>query len=72
MMYVYLLWHEHGRTEDWKFLGAFSSETLANSSKEIYKDLPGFRECPEGYTVDRVKLDEPRWTEGYFSSTDEE
>jgi hypothetical protein len=61
---VWLLWHEND--DDWKFLGAFSSREFAESTKEDYLKLPGFCDCPDGFTIDLCEVDKREWTTGYI------
>jgi homoserine kinase type II len=69
MMNVFLLWHVHdlGEEEDAKLLGVYSSEQKAEAARQRAVALPGFRECPEGFLVDRYELDQDYWTEGYVT-----
>jgi len=66
-MIVWLLWHENEEIDDWKFLGAFSTPALAENAKEGYLKLPGFRDCPDGFTIDLCEVDKKDWAEGYIT-----
>ena len=64
---VYLL--HHIRTiedhEDVKLLGVFSSRDLAERAKERAVNLPGFKDSPDGFSVDKYIIDRMGWTAGY-------
>jgi hypothetical protein len=64
---VYLLHHiriieDH---EDVKLLGVFSSRELAERAKERALNLPGFKDSPDGFSVDKYLVDRMGWTAGY-------
>jgi hypothetical protein len=67
MTHAYMLWHIHdlGEEEDWKFVGVYSSERAVEAARERVGRLPGFRETPEMFRVERVRVDEDLWTEGF-------
>jgi hypothetical protein len=66
---VYLLWHIHdlGDEEDWKFIGVYSSPEEVDAARERVSRLPGFRETPERFRVEKVALNEDQWTEGFIT-----
>ena len=68
-MEVYLLWHAHDLEEevDVKLLGVYSSQQNAEEAKLRVSDKPGFRERPEGFHIDRYKIDQDCWTEGFVT-----
>jgi len=71
MKYVYLLHHTHvisEDNEDVKLIGAFSSEKKALEVMHEYKKLPGFKEIQEGFSIDRYKLDEAWWSDGFYTT----
>ncbi len=60
---VYVLHHVHeleDDQEDTKLLGVFSSEATALKMIETYKLLEGFRDYPEGFSMDKSY-----WSEGF-------
>ena len=73
-MHVYMLWHIHdlGDEEDWKFIGVYSSEEAVEGAKGRVGVLPGFRETPEMFRVERVGVDEDQWTEGFVTGEGED
>jgi len=53
--------------EDVKHIGVFTSRELAERALEKVKDQPGFRDCPEGFSVDEWRLNQIGWSEGYVT-----
>jgi hypothetical protein len=74
MTHVYLLWHIHdlGDEEDWKFIGVYSSEGEVEEARARVAKLPGFRETPESFRVERVEVDRDLWTEGFVTGEAED
>ena len=72
MQDVYLLWHvdDRGDKTDSKLLGVFSSEEKARAWQQEASELPGFRDAPERFLIDRQRLDEPLWEEGFAATGD--
>ena len=71
MASVYVLHHvrkddEYG--DDAKLIGIYRSAAKANDAIARLAHLPGFRDHPEGFHVDRYKLDEDHWAEGFGPS----
>ena len=64
---VYLLHHMHAIEdhEDVKLLGVFSSRELAERAKERALNLPGFKDSPDGFSIDKYIIDRMGWTAGY-------
>jgi len=70
-MYVYLVEHvrekEDGET-DAKTIGIFSSEIAARDAVAETVKLVGFRDHPDGFTIDKYLIDDRRWDEGFHTS----
>ncbi len=69
-MDLFVLQHTHVLDEDQedvKFIGVYSSRNAAEMAIARLKLQPGFRDAPEGFTIDRYTLDEDNWTEGYIT-----
>ena len=68
-MIVFILWHirelENGEDET-KLIGVYSTEQLAEAARERSRQLPGFRDLPDGFIIDRYAVDKDHWTEGYI------
>jgi hypothetical protein len=58
--------HDDGE-EDAKLIGIYSTRTAAEKAVERLKLKPGFRDTPEGFTIDLYRLDEDHWTEGFVT-----
>jgi hypothetical protein len=67
---VYLLQHI-ARTgsddEDVKTLGIYSSKEKATLAVRHFKNLAGFKQYPNGFHIDRYRLNHPTWTEGFVT-----
>lgn len=66
-MKVFVLHHTYGpaSSETYKLLGVFSSESSALEAERVARSLPGFRDYPDGFTVDVYDVDERCWSEGF-------
>lgn len=72
-MKVYLLWHTHDLAadaddepdDDAKLLGVYSSGQGAQARIARARQLPGFRDSPDGFEVSEYTVDEDEWNEGY-------
>lgn len=67
---VFLLWHVNempGGEEDFKLIGVYSTAELAEQARQRTVTLPGFRDLPTGFVVDRYTLDRDHWTEGFVT-----
>lgn len=72
MIAVYLLWHTHDLgddEEDQKLIGVYASEADAELARQRTIVLPGFRDAPEGFVIDRYPVGRDHWEEGYFTYT---
>ena len=69
MTHVFVLHHTYGpdENESNKLLGVFSSQASAELARAKYLLLPGFRDYPDGFTIDRYVVDEHYWAEGFVS-----
>jgi homoserine kinase type II len=65
-----IYWAYHWYDEDertLKTIGYFSDEDKAKAAIKLVKSQPGFREYPEGFEIDRCRLDHVWWSEGFVS-----
>lgn len=70
MNQVWTLHHVHefeDGHEDVKLIGIFSSEAIAVQVKGRLQDQPGFRDWPEGFSIDPHTLDDTGWREGFVT-----
>ncbi|CAG0970258.1 hypothetical protein GPROT1_01514 [Gammaproteobacteria bacterium] len=68
--YVFVIQHVHEiqeDKEDVKFIGVYSTEESARAAVARLSMQPGFRETTNGFHIDRYKLDEDLWTEGFVT-----
>tara|TARA_R100001132_G_scaffold20383_1_gene17962 strand:- start:1848 stop:2099 length:252 start_codon:yes stop_codon:yes gene_type:complete len=66
---VWVLWHSYdldGKDES-KLIGVYSSVKLANDARDRMIELPGFREHPQDFVIDRYVLNEDHWREGFVT-----
>ena len=62
---AYLLQHERSDAEDVKVIGVYSSELEAMAAIERLANQPGFRDYPDGFSIDAYELNRDNWTEGF-------
>jgi len=48
-----------------KIIGLYSSERRASDAIARLSKMPGFRDYPSGFHVDRYILDRDNWSEGF-------
>ncbi len=68
-MNVYILQHEHdldGAT-DVKMLGVYETEHDAIEARNRLGTAPGFRDHPDGFSIDAYELGRDHWTDGFVS-----
>lgn len=67
MRTVFLVQHVHNidNNEEVKTIGIYSDEKQAELAIKRLHQQPGFREVPQGFTVDRYVLDQDYWAEGF-------
>ncbi len=69
MMNVCILWHVRtieGVDEE-KLISVYSDETAAKAAINRLISKPGFRDCPDGFTMDNYEVGKDHWTEGYIT-----
>ena len=62
---AYLLQHERHDTENVKVIGVYSSREAAEAAVERLRLALGFRDYPDGFSVDEYPLDVDHWAEGF-------
>ena len=63
---VFILNHI-SKSGDIKFLGIFSSREKAINEVSNYINLPGFKDCRNGFFVGEYCINKTTWNEGYIS-----
>jgi hypothetical protein len=53
---------ESGRV---KVVGIYSSQDLAEAAEKRSRQLPGFAEEPEGFTIQQYEVDKDHWPRGF-------
>ncbi len=72
-MEVFVLQHVHVLEEDQedvKMIGVYSTPERAKAAIKRMRTLPGFRDAPDGFSIDRYRVDEDHWVEGYITIHD--
>ena len=67
---VYILHHIHefeNNQENIKLIGVFSSKEKALKVLANHKILPGFKDAPNGFSIDEYTIDRIGWTEGFVT-----
>ncbi len=66
---VFVLQHERqlDGCDEVKFIGAYRSAQLAQGAIDRLRLQPGFKDHPNGFTVNRYSIDEDNWTEGFVT-----
>jgi hypothetical protein len=73
MTKVFLLQHVHkfdDGHENVKLIGIYSTRASAEAALATVRDQSGFRDAPDGFSIDEYTLDpaEPQWAEGYVTA----
>jgi hypothetical protein len=69
MKIVFVLQHEHewyGRDEI-KFIGVYDALADAEVAASRLREQPGFRDWPDGFTIDRYEIGVDHWVEGFIT-----
>ena len=69
MKQVFIVQHDHTLptgVDDSKLIGVYSSEANAQRAVERLRSAPGFRDTPEGFSIDMV-MDEDNRVEGFVT-----
>jgi PhnO protein len=68
---VFLLEHLHEYEdggESVKTIGIYSARDAAQQAAERLRSQPGFRDAPDGFSIDPYTVDMDHWEEGYLST----
>ena len=67
-MEVFLLYHINElNDDDSKLIGVYSSQENAEIARQKTMLLPGFIIFPNSFLIDKVRLDEDHWQEGFVT-----
>jgi hypothetical protein len=75
MHHVFVVHHEHQFSEDResvKLIGVYATRNDAEQAIERLKQQPGFRELPEGFSIDRYEVGKDHWAEGFVTDLGDE
>ena len=66
-MKMFVLHHTYGTSpsETYKLLGVFGTRDKAMDAIRRASGLPGFKDYPEGFSIDAYVVDESSWKEGF-------
>jgi len=53
--------------DDVKLLGVYSSDALAKERIDSAKHLPGFSDEPDCFMIDKYKINNDEWSEGFVT-----
>lgn len=72
MKIAYMLDHEKdlGEYSRVHIVGVFSTRELAEVALSDSKNLPGFRDAPEGFSISEITLNKDQWEGGFVYTTD--
>ena len=63
---IYWAYHWYGDDErTLKTIGHFSDEAKAKDAIDALRSKPGFRDHPNGFDIDAVRLDTVCWQDGF-------
>ena len=62
---LFVLLHSLPETGRVKVVGVFSSHALAEEAEARARDLPGFRDEPDGFTIEQYAVDQDHWPRGF-------
>ena len=71
MNIVYILEHSYeiGDRDETKFIGAYSSQALAESAINRLKQQPGFKIKQDCFVISKIEINKDHWTEGFVTLT---
>ena len=71
LKYVFILHHYYEIETNGSFheyikkIGIYSTEEKAQKAIEKLKEMPGFKEYPESFSIEKYEIDEDNWTSGF-------
>ena len=67
---VFLVMHVHDLPtgeEDFKLIGVYPTERAAEDAVIRAKQLPGFRDALDGFSIEPYSVGKDQWTEGFVT-----
>jgi len=68
MKTLFVVYHVHNtnvESDTIKLIGIYSSEKKAMDAVTRYRQKPGFKEYPLGFSIDKYHIDQDYWEEGF-------
>jgi hypothetical protein len=62
---LFVLLHSLPETGRVKVVGIYSSRELAEGAEERTRQLPGFADEPDGFTIEQYEVDRDHWPRGF-------
>jgi len=62
---LYLLLHNPPDTGKVKVIGVYSTEALAEDAMDRARQLPGFAEEEDGFSISTIQVDRDQWPRGF-------
>lgn len=62
---LFALFHSLPETGRVKLIGIYSSRMLAEDAQERARQLPGFADEAEGFTIETYEIDKDHWSRGF-------
>ena len=62
---LFVLLHSLPETGKVKVVGIYSSRSLAEEAEERARQLPGFADEPDGFTIEEYTVDTDHWPRGF-------
>ena len=62
----YVLLHSLAESGRVKVIGIYSSKVLAEAAETRARQLPGFADEPNGFTIEQYHLDKDHWVRGFI------
>lgn len=62
---LFVLLHSLPETGKVKVIGIYSSRALAEEAEGRSRELPGFVDEPDGFTIEQYEVDRDHWPRGF-------
>ena len=62
---LFVLLHSLPETGKVKVIGIYSSWELAEEAEERTRQLPGFADEPDGFSIEQYEVDKDHWPRGF-------
>jgi hypothetical protein len=62
---LFVLLHSLPETGRVKVVGIYTSRSLAEAAEDRSRQLPGFADEPDGFTIEQYEVDHDHWPRGF-------